>query len=432
MVPPLWPVMLIPTLPAMVLPTRPVMLPPAHGTMRPVEPVAVPPVLPGTHPPPLRAKPPPGYAPAMSDTDADRPPLLLTPGPLTTSARTRAALGRDWGSRDAAFIALSEGVRARLAGLVGGVGSHVAVPIQGAGTFAVEAAVQSLVPRDGRLLVLVNGAYGRRIAEMARRIGRLGRVLEVAEDQPFPPGAVRAALADDAAITDVALVHCETTSGLLNPLAPIAAIVQSAGRRLILDAMSSFGAVPIDVRATPCAAVVGSANKGLEGVPGLGFVVAELAHLAGCADNAVSLSLDLHAQWRGFEANRQWRFTPPVQVVAGLAAALDQLEEEGGIPARHARYQANCATLTAGMRAHGFATYIDDAHQAPVIVTFRIPAGGWFDFDRFYEYLAALGVMIYPGKLTQEPSFRIGCIGAIGRAEMARALAAVDAFMAAR
>ena len=308
---PLAPPMVTPTQPAMVLPRRPVVLPPPR-------PAAVPPAMPGTSLPALRARPPPGYAPGMPDTDADQPQLLLTPGPLTTSARTRAALGRDWGSRDAAFIALSESVRARLAGLVGGAGSHVAVPIQGAGTFAVEAAVQSLVPRDGKLLVLVNGAYGRRIAEMARRVGRLGRVLEVAEDQPVPPDAVRAALADDAAITDVALVHCETTSGILNPLAPIAEIVQAGGRRLILDAMSSFGAVPIDLRATPCAAVVGSANKGLEGVPGLGFVVAELAHLGTCADNAVSLSLDLHAQWRGFETNQQWRFTPPVQVVAGI------------------------------------------------------------------------------------------------------------------
>jgi 2-aminoethylphosphonate-pyruvate transaminase len=367
----------------------------------------------------------------MPDIDADQPALLLTPGPLTTSARTRAALGRDWGSRDGAFIALSEGVRARLAGIAGGANSHVAVPIQGSGTFALEAAVQSLVPRRGKLLVLANGAYGRRMADMASRIDRLGRVLEVAEDQPFPPDLVRDALAQDPAITDVALVHCETTSGLLNPLAPIAGIVRDAGRRLILDAMSSFGAVPIDLRATPCVAVIGSANKGLEGVPGLGFVIAERAHLDGCAQNAVSLSLDLHAQWRGFEANGQWRFTPPVQVVAALAAALDQLEEEGGVAARHRRYRANCAMLVSGMRAHGFTTYIADADQAPVIVTFRSPPGGWFDFTQFYDFLAARGVIIYPGKLTQAPSFRIGCIGAIGKAEIARALAAVSQFMAA-
>ncbi len=360
-----------------------------------------------------------------------KPVLLLTPGPLTTSARTRAALGRDWGSRDAAFLALSEGVRARLAGLVNAAGTHVAVPMQGSGTFALEAAVQSLVPRDGKLLVLVNGAYGRRMAEMARRIGRLGGVLDIPEDQPMPVDGVRAALAADPSITDVALVHCETTSGILNSLEPIAACVHDAGRRLILDAMSSFGGVPIDLRAAPCIAVVASANKGLEGVPGLGFVIAERTHLARCEGNAVSLSLDLYAQWRGFEADRQWRFTPPVQVVAGLAAALDQLAEEGGIAARHARYSANCAMLKAGMRAHGFTCILEDSDQAPVIVTFRIPPGGWFDFQKFYDFLAGHGVVIYPGKLTQEPSFRIGCIGAIGPAEMARALAAVDLFMAA-
>ena len=356
--------------------------------------------------------------------------LLLTPGPLTTSDATRAALDRDWGSRDGAFIALSEGIRTRLAALAGVADTHVTVPIQGSGTFAVEAAIGSLVPRDGKLLVLVNGSYGRRIAAMARRLGRLGAVLEVAEDRVIDPAAVAAALAQDAAITDVALVHCETTSGLLNPLGPIAAAVQAAGRRLIVDAMSSFGAVPIDGATTPFTALVGSANKGLEGVPGLGYVIAETAHLARCEGNSVSVSLDVWEQWRGFETTKQWRFTPPVQVVAALSAALDQLEAEGGIAARHARYRANCDLLVRGMQRHGFELYIDPAIQAPVIVTFRIPPGSWFAFDRFYAFLADRGVVIYPGKLTQEPSFRIGCIGAIGPADMARALAAVDAFMA--
>ncbi len=356
--------------------------------------------------------------------------LLLTPGPLTTSDSTRAALDRDWGSRDGAFIALSEGIRTRLAALAGVADTHVTVPIQGSGTFAVEAAIGSLVPRDGKLLVLINGSYGRRIAAMARRLGRLGAVLEVAEDRVIDPAAVAAALAQDAAITDVALVHCETTSGLLNPLGPIAAAVQAAGRRLIVDAMSSFGAVPIDGATTPFTALVGSANKGLEGVPGLGYVIAETAHLARCEGNSVSVSLDVWEQWRGFETTKQWRFTPPVQVVAALSAALDQLEAEGGIAARHARYRANCDLLVRGMQRHGFELYIDPAIQAPVIVTFRIPPGSWFAFDRFYAFLADRGVVIYPGKLTQEPSFRIGCIGAIGPADMARALAAVDAFMA--
>ena len=358
------------------------------------------------------------------------PTLLLTPGPLTTSAATRAAMKHDWGSRDEAFIRLSEGLRTRLAQIAGVADTHVAVPVQGSGTFAVEAAIGSLVPRDGKLLVLINGSYGRRIAAIARRLGRFGTAVEAAEDTVIDPDAVAAALAADASLTDVVLVHCETTSGLLNPLQPIAAVVQAAGRRLILDAMSSFGAIPINGAITPFTAVIGSANKGLEGVPGLSFVIAETAYLQGCEGNSVSLSLDLWDQWRGFETTRQWRFTPPVQVVAALSAALDQLYAEGGVPARSARYRTNCDMLVRGMRAHGFELYLDPAIQAPVIVTFRLPPGGWFSFEQFYAFLAERGVVIYPGKLTQEPSFRIGCIGAIGPAEMARALATIDAFMA--
>lgn len=340
-------------------------------------------------------------------------------------------MGRDWGSRDSDFIALSEGVRARLAALAGVAESHVAVPMPGSGTFAVEAAVQTLVPRTGKLLVLVNGAYGRRVVAMARRLGLAHAVLDVPEHQAVPPHAVAAQLAADPAITDVLMVHCETTSGLLNPLDEIAACVGAAGRRLLVDAMSSFGAVPVNGARTPFTALVGSANKGLEGVPGLGFAIAEKRHLATCAGNALSLSLDLHDQWQSFESNGQWRFTPPVQVVAALSAALDQLDAEGGVAARHARYRANCAALVRRMQAHGFRPFVDPALQAPVIVTFRIPPGGWFQFEAFYGFLHARGVVIYPGKLTHEPSFRIGCIGAIGPDDIARALQAVDAFMLA-
>jgi 2-aminoethylphosphonate-pyruvate transaminase len=367
----------------------------------------------------------------LKERRAAMSPLLLTPGPLTTSDQTRAALGRDWGSRDADFTTLSEGVRSRLAALAGVAATHVAVPIQGSGTFAVEAAIQTLLPRDGRLLVLINGAYGRRITDIARRLGRACVTLEAPEDQPIRPDRVAEALAADPAITDVMLIHCETTSGLLNPLPAIAACVHNAGRRLLVDAMSSFGAVPIDGAAIPFTALIGSSNKGLEGVPGLSFVIAETEYLATCKGNSTSLSLDLHDQWRGFEANGQWRFTPPVQVVAALAAALDQLAAEGGIAARTARYRQNCEILVQGMRNRGFTTYITDALQAPVIVTFQMPGGAWFDFPRFYDFLHARGIVIYPGKLTQAPSFRIGCIGAIGPDDMRRALREIDAYLTA-
>ncbi len=354
--------------------------------------------------------------------------LLLTPGPLTTSDATRSAMARDWGSRDEDFIAMSERVRERLGALVHAAPTHVAVPIQGAGTYAVEAAIGTLTPRGGKLLVLVNGAYGRRAAEMAARMGRDVATLERPEDQAFEAADVDAALHADPAVTDVLLVHLETTSGLLNPAERVASAVHRAGRRFLLDAMSSLGAVPIDLRTLRCSAVMASANKCLEGVPGLAYVIAEAGHLAAMAGNSASTSLDLHAQWTGFQANRQWRFTPPTHVVAALSAALDQLQAEGGVAARGARYGRHMAALVDGMSRLGFRSYLPASSQGPVILTLRDP-GGWFRFEAMYQALHAQGIVLYPGKLTREPSFRIGCIGAITLADIHRTLEAIGAWV---
>ncbi len=355
--------------------------------------------------------------------------ILLTPGPLTTADATRAAMGRDWGSRDGDFIATSERMRQRLGTLANAGAGHAVIPLQGAGTYAVEAAIGTLVPREGRLLVLVNGAYGRRAVDIARRLGRSVVALEKPEDEAFGAEAVAEALRADPAVTDVLLVHLETTSGLVNPLAPIAAAVHAAGRRLLLDAMSSFGAIPIDLAETPCAALMASANKCLEGVPGLAFVIAETGHLAAMAGNSASTSLDLQAQHAGFVANGQWRFTPPTHVVAALSAALDQLDAEGGVAARGARYRAHMDALVVGMRRLGFEPYLPPELQGPVILTVRDP-GGWFRFVSLYDALHAQGIVLYPGKLTREASFRIGCIGAITLDDIHRTLDAIGAFVA--
>ncbi|HUN45189.1 MAG TPA: 2-aminoethylphosphonate--pyruvate transaminase, partial [Stellaceae bacterium] len=237
-------------------------------------------------------------------------PFLLTPGPLTTSDETKRAMLRDWGSRDTDFIALNRRVRERLVTLAGGAGTHVAVPLQGSGTFVVEAMLGTFVPKNGKLLILVNGAYGRRMAEMCRYYGRAHVTYETAEDVPPDPAEVDARLGRDPAITHVAAVQCETTSGILNPVAEVARVVAKRGRRLLIDAMSAFGALPLDAREVHFDAVAASANKCLEGVPGMGFVVARQAALEECKGNAQSLSLDLYEQWRAMEKNGQWRFTP--------------------------------------------------------------------------------------------------------------------------
>jgi 2-aminoethylphosphonate-pyruvate transaminase len=347
-------------------------------------------------------------------------PLLLTPGPLTTRTETKQAMLRDWGSRDEGFIALTSRVRARLLALAQADDAYSCVPLQGSGTFAVEAALGTLVPRDGKTLVLVNGAYGRRMANILARMGRAYVTLETPEDETPAADDVDALLAVDTEISDVALVHCETTSGILNPLAEIASVVAAHKRRLLIDAMSSFGGIPIDAAHLPFDALMASANKCLEGVPGIGFVIARRERLAASEGNAHSLSLDLAAQWRGLEANGQWLYTPPTQVLAALDAALDALDAEGGIAGRFARYWENCRTLVGGMRGLGFETMLADEAQAPIIVTFREPADAKFEFAGFYDGLSARGFLIYPGKLTDMPSFRIGCIGAVTRADMAR------------
>ena len=357
-------------------------------------------------------------------------PFLLTPGPLTTSATVKEAMLHDWGSRDTAFIAMNRRVRERVVELAGAMDTHVCVPVQGSGTFAVEAAIGTLLPRTGKLLVLVNGAYGRRMVQIARVMGRACVQIETPEDTPVSPEELDRALAADRAIGHVAVVHCETTSGLLNPLQAVAEVCARHGRKLLIDAMSAFGALPLDARATPFDAVMASANKCLEGVPGVGFVVVRRESLEAAEGNAHSLSLDLFAQWRGFEQNGQWRFTPPTHVVAAFERALDEHAAEGGVAGRGARYRRNMQILLEGMAAHGFESLLPPALQAPIIVTFHMPADPRFVFERFYEGLRRRGYVIYPGKLTVADSFRIGCIGRLGEAEMHGAVAAVGEVLA--
>lgn len=357
---------------------------------------------------------------------ARQDPLLLTPGPLTTSATVKAAMLHDWGSRDETFIAMNRSVRDRLVELANGRGSHVAVPIQGSGTFAVEAMLGTFLPRDGRVLVLANGAYGQRMVAICKATGRDVVTYETAEHEPPDPAAVRQRLVADPAIGHVAMIHCETTAGIVNPIAEIAAVVAEAGRRLLIDSMSGFGALPVDAARLPFDGLASSANKCLQGVPGLAFVLCRETALAETAGRAPSVSLDLHAQWRAMEKDGQWRFTPPTHVVAALQQALAEHAAEGGVEGRRRRYEENCRVLIDGMRRIGFEPLLPAALQAPIIVTFLMPKAAGFDFGRFYDGLKQKGYVIYPGKLTKVDSFRMGCIGDLHPEDMRDVLVAVE------
>ncbi|MGE4505316.1 MAG: 2-aminoethylphosphonate--pyruvate transaminase [Desulfovibrionaceae bacterium] len=362
----------------------------------------------------------------------ENPYVLLTPGPLSTTKTVKAAMLRDWCTWDDDYNAIVQDIRARLARLAGEPGGQglSTVLMQGSGTFAVEATVGTALPEGGKLLVAANGHYGARIAAIAERLRIPHTLLDFGETSPADPGAVAVALDDDPALTHVAVVHCETTTGMLNPVEKIGREVRSRGRVYIVDAMSSFGGMPMDMDAMGCDYLISSANKCIQGVPGFGFVVARRERLESCAGNARSLSLDLHHQWREMETkNGKWRYTSPTHVVRAFAQALNELDEEGGVAARHARYAANHEVLVRGMRELGFACLLPDALQSPIITSFRDPEHPDYDFRRFYEALKGRGWVVYPGKVTGAETFRIGNIGDVHPGDMARLVEAVGESM---
>ena len=331
----------------------------------------------------------------------------------------------DWGSRDATFIRINQSVLTTLTEIIGGGSDFVTVPMQGSGTFAVEAMLTTFIPRNGKVLILINGAYGQRAKKICEIAGRAVAVHETPEDTPPDLAAVEAMLKSDPAITHVFSVHCETTSGILNPIGKIGEIAARHGKRFLIDSMSAFGALPLEAKDITFDAVAASSNKCIEGVPGLGFVIARKSALEQTKGNATTLVLDLHDQWSNFEKTGQYRFTPPIHVIVAFHQALEEFRAEGDVAGRGGRYADNCKILIEGMSALGFEPLLPKALQAPIIVTFRMPADKAFVFQTFYDKLKERGYVIYPGKLTVADSFRIGCIGRLNADHMRGALAAI-------
>ena len=336
---------------------------------------------------------------------------------------------RDLGSRDGEFIRIVQEIRQQLLTLAGvsQEDGYETVLVQGSGTFGVEALISSVIPCDGKLLVIINGAYGRRIRDIAQQYGIETVTIEVAEHTPVVPQQVREVLARDSGITHVALVHCETSSGVLHPVEAIGAVVKEFQRTFIVDAMSSFGGILLDVATARIDYLAASANKCLEGVPGISFVIANRAKLLASSGSARSVSLDLLGQWNGLEKNGQFRFTPPTHVILALHQALLELEAEGGVAGRARRYAANHAALLNGMRNMGFVEYVPAESQSHIITTFLFPQDPKFNFETFYQRLSDRGMVIYPGKLNEVDAFRIGTIGQLFEPDIESLLTAIEA-----
>jgi 2-aminoethylphosphonate-pyruvate transaminase len=362
-----------------------------------------------------------------SNLPAARDKLLFTPGPLTTSLSVKQAMLHDAGSWHADFNAIVKGVREKLLTLAGvsRETGYESILMQGSGTFGVEAVLATVIPPHGKLLVLSNGAYGERMLRMAQYLKIECLALRSAEDATPDLVRLEHALSSDESISHVAVVHCETTTGLLNPIAEIGPITRRHGRSYIVDAMSSFGAIPIDPDTAAIDYLISSANKCIEGVPGFSFVIARRSALLGTEGHARSLSLDLLDQWLGFEKNGQFRYTPPTHSILAFEQALKELSQEGGVAARGARYQRNHHILVEGMQRLGFRVYLPPGVQSYIITAFHYPADTKFTFADFYSRLSEKGYIIYPGKISQADTFRIGSIGRLFEADMRALLAAI-------
>ena len=357
----------------------------------------------------------------------DIPYLLLTPGPLSTSKTVKSVMLQDYCTWDDDYNSIVQAMRSCLTRLATSSDAFTTVPVQGSGTFGVEAALGSLIPPNGKLLVMENGAYGARMLEICRYLKISTVPLRCEETEQNSPAALDAALKSDPTITHVAAVHCETTTGILNPIGQIGEVVKSHGKQFIVDAMSTFGGIPLSMESLHANVLISSANKCIQGVPGFSYVICEKERLSSSQGWARSLSLDLHAQWKEMETKHgKWRYTSPTHVVRAFVAAMDELEAEGGVPARNARYQENDRVLNQGMKRLGFRPLLPDELRSPIISSFYYPTDPRFTFESFYEAVKRRRFVIYPGKISKAPTFRIGTIGYVFPADMEQLLVAIQ------
>ncbi len=365
-----------------------------------------------------------------SDLQKSKDKLLFTPGPLTTAKSVKEATLSDLGSRDSAFITLVQQIRQKLLEL-----AHVQSPayetviIQGSGTFGIESVISSAIPANGMLLNIVNGAYGRRISQMANIHSIPLIELVYHEDQLPNLNEIETIIEDNPQITHIAVIHGETTTGLLNPIAEIGKIAATYNKAFIVDAMSTFGAYDINLETLNIGYLISSSNKCIEGIPGFSFVLAKYTELEKCKGHSRSLSLDLYDQWAGLNSNGQFRFTPPVQSLLAFNQALKELENEGSISGRARRYAQNNSLLVGGMKELGFELYLDKEVRSYIITSFLYPAHPDFSFEVFYSKLNEKGYVIYPGKLSKVDCFRIGNIGQLYPVDIQNLVDATEAVL---
>lgn len=355
---------------------------------------------------------------------------LLTPGPLTTTDTVKEEMMFDHCTWDDDYKKITQNIRTELLDL-----AHVSeqdytvVLMQGSGTFGVESVLTSVIGEEDKLLIAANGAYGERMGDIAEHARITYEIYNQEYDKVPDAEEIKKILQNNPEITHVSMVHSETTSGILNDIESVAKVVKEAGKTLIIDAMSSFGGVDIDVYGLGIDFLVSSANKCIQGVPGFSFIIANRKKLMESKGKARSLSLDLYDQWETMEKDGKWRFTSPTHVVLAFAKALEEMKAEGGIEGRSRRYAQNNHLLISRMKELGIEPYITGQHQGPIITTFFYPEHSEFSFQEMYDYIKARGYAIYPGKVTEADTFRIGNIGEIYEADINKLCDIIEEFL---
>lgn len=358
----------------------------------------------------------------------ENPYFLLTPGPLSTSKSVKAAMLRDWCTWDDDYnLDVVQEIRKGLINLATKADGYTSVLMQGSGTFSVEATIGSVVPPNGKLLVLANGAYGQRLAQISNRL-KIDTLIHDSGEVDRPRlDLLERTLQEDKRITHVVVVHCETTTGMLNPIEDIGKIVKQYNKVYIVDAMSSFGGIPMDINEIGIDFIVSSANKCIQGVPGFGFILAKRTELEKTKGFARSLSLDLYDQWKTMEVSHgKWRYTSPTHTVRAFMQAMKELDEEGGVEKRYERYLENHKVLVEGMNGLGFSCLLPGSCQSPIITSFNNPVSPKYDFKKFYEILKTKGFVIYPGKVSVADTFRIGNIGHVFPEDFRNLIMSID------
>jgi 2-aminoethylphosphonate aminotransferase len=355
--------------------------------------------------------------------------ILLNPGPATTTDTVKKSLVvPDICPREREFSVLLNEIRNDLVRIVHGDDQYTSVLFAGSGTAVMDSVINSVIPGNKKIAVIVNGAYGERLVRIARtyKIPCLPIIFDWREKPDLKK--LDRLLKNDTSVCCVALVHHETTTGILNPITEVGRIVKKYNCTYIVDAISSYAGIPIDIKESKADFLLSTSNKCIQGMAGLAFVVCKKSALESIKNyEKRSFYLDLYNQYDYLEKTGQTPFTPPVQIAYALKQAIKEYFEEGG-DRRYARYTENWKTLRSGLLDLGFTLLLKEDQESHILLTVIEPEAKNFDFEKMHDYLYDLGFTIYPGKLKQK-TFRLANMGAIYPADITAFLTALKEYL---